>query len=133
MKQLMIALCLMFSFGAFAQLTTLEQDKIVEGVAKNDRREMWRMGMSDVSSHVEKPTKLMIDEFVAGNEQIESPLNRDDIAAIYRCLHTPKYCVVYTIDLYGEMYGGSGHSRRWVLLNPVTGKHRSFLHAVYEE
>ena len=127
------ALVLGFSTQAFAQLTASEQLAIVEGIAKNDRREMWQGGYVEVSSQVEKPTKSQIDEFIRGNSELANPLASDEIASIYRCFHTPKRCQVYTIDIYGEMYGGSGSSRRWVLLNPVTGKYESILHSYYEE
>lgn len=134
MKALLtIAFVLGFSNHALAQLNEQEQLALVEKVAKDDRREMWSSGYEEVSSQVEKPTKLQIDEFIAGNKDLANPLDTDEIASIYSCFHTPSECQVYTIDLYSEMYGGSGSSRRWVLLNPESGKYETILHSVYEE
>ena len=128
-----LALAIGFTFQAFAQINESQQLAIVESIAKNDRREMWQGGYREVSSQVEKPTKIQIDEFIRGNREIETPLSSDEIASIYRCFNTPKRCQVYAIDLYSEMYGGSGSSRRWVLLNSVNGTYKSILHSVYEE
>jgi hypothetical protein len=128
-----LALVLGFSTQVFAQLSTSEQFLKVEDIAKGDRREMWIGGYEEVSSQVEKPTKKQIDEFISGNRQLANPLASDEIASIYRCFNSPKKCQVYTIDLYAEMYGGAGSSRRWVLLNPNNGSYESILHSVYEE
>lgn len=129
----MIAIVLGFSNHAIAQLTDLEQIAMVEKIAKDDRREMWIGGYEEVSSQVEKPTKTKVDEFIAGNKDLANPLAADEITSIYRCFDTPNECQVFTIDLYSEMYGGYGTSRRWVLLNPVSGRYETILHSVYEE
>lgn len=133
MKFIALSFLLLVSANSFAQLSDSSQLSIVEGIAKNDRRDMWRMGMTDVSSSVLKPTKSQIDEIMKRNNEIANPLNRDEVSSVYKCYHSPARCVVYIIDLYGEMYGGSGSSRRWVLLNPHTGKYSSLLHEVYAE
>ncbi len=130
---LTLVLLIGFTEFAFAQLDSKQQRAVVEGIAKTDRQEMWRGGYQNVSSQVARPTKSQIDEFIANNERHADPLDSDQIEAIYKCYHTSKDCKVYTINLYSEMYGGSGIARRWVMLNPNSGKYESFLHSVYEE
>ncbi len=130
---LILALCLGFCAPVYAQLSSNEQLNLVEDIAKNDRREMWRGGFEEVSSQVERPTKNEIDEAIKLSPMDAEPLATDEIAAIYSCYNAPARCVVYTIYLYSEMYGGSGTSRRWVFLDPATGAYESILQSVYEE
>ncbi len=122
-----------FATPAFANLDDQAQRALIEKIAKDDRRKMWRGGYREVSSQVEKPTKVQLDEFIARNKDLANPLNEDEVASIYRCFNIPSECQVYAIDLYSEIYGGSGQSRRWVLLNPKSGEYETILHSVYEE
>lgn len=133
MKLIALSFLLLISATSFARLPDSDQLLIVENIAKNDRKGMWRMGMTNVSSQIQKPTKTQIDEIIRFNNELTYPLSRDEVSSIYKCFHTPADCVVFTIDLYGEMYGAPGSSRRWVLLNPESGKYRSILHEVYSE
>jgi hypothetical protein len=133
MKLLSSVLMLGLSLSAFAQLSVREQTALVEGIAKNERREMWRLGMTNVSSLVTRPTKTQIDELIRDNGTMSDLLNRDEIASIYSCHHRPATCVVFTIDLGGEMYGGAGATRHCVLLSPATGRYRSIVKEVYSE
>jgi hypothetical protein len=130
MRLLTSALFLGLSFSAFAQLSVSEQTALVENIAKNDRRNMWRGGGTDVSSLVSRPTKIQIDELIRDNKDLEYPINKDQIATVYSCHYRPATCVVYIIDLFGAIYGGSGWSRRWVFLHPTTRKYRSSLTTV---
>lgn len=129
----LISAILLLSGSAFGAFSESAQKEIVENIAKRDRRQAWQGGFTNVESQVDKPSKADIDEFMKGNKEIEEPLERNQISSIYACFHRPQVCQVYTIDIYSNAYGGSGTSRRWVLLDPRSGRYRSFLHGVYSE
>ena len=123
---------LLISLSAYAQLDATEQLNIVEGIAKTERRNLWRAGYRDVDSGVSRVSLEELNQIIKENPDIEEPLDRSQIAALYSCYHRAN-CSLFLIDVGASMYGGSGHHRLWVLLNPETGKYRFERHQVWVE
>jgi len=132
MKLLLLALSLLISAQALAQMSAEEQLVKVEDIAKTERRHMWRNGYQGVDSSVEKMTKARLDEILLDNSTFENPLSRPEVSSLYRCFHSTA-CSLFLIDVVGSMYGGDGNHFLWILLNPETGKYRFIRHSVYEE
>ena len=132
MKLLLLALSLLISAQALAQMSAEEQLSKVEEIAKTERRHMWRNGYQEVDSSVEKITQARLDEILLENSTFETPLDRDELSSLYRCFHS-SVCALFLIDVVGSMYGGDGNHFLWIMLNPQTGKYRFIRHSVYEE
>ena len=132
MKSLFLALSLLISTQALAQMSEAEERAQVEEIAKTERRNMWRNGYQGVDSSVEKITKERLDEILLDNSTFENPLSRPEVSSLYRCYHSSA-CSLFLIDVVGSMYGGDGNHFLWIMLNPQTGKYRFIRHSVYEE
>lgn len=133
MKLLVCLLVFSVSASAFARLSDSQQLAVVEKVAKGHRRQMHIERYEDVESFVEKVSKARLDELVKFSPGAEHPLNKEEISALYRCQHSSKSCSLYLISLTGSMYGGSGETHNYVMLDPNTGKYTEIMHLVYAE
>lgn len=133
--KLLIILSLVFSVSSFAQarLTLEQQTQLVEGIAKSERRDLWRTGHADVSSYVEKMSKMSLDTIMAENGNTQEPLDEAQISSLYKCLHSSKNCSLFLVSITASLYGGFGDERLWVLLNPSTGKSETISQFVYGE
>ncbi|MCE3011549.1 MAG: hypothetical protein LW878_00640 [Proteobacteria bacterium] len=132
MKLLLLALSLLISAQALAQMSAEEQISKVEEIAKTERRNMWRESYREVSSSVSLVTLNELNEMIRDNSNINEPLDRTQISALYSCYHRAN-CSLYLIDVNGEIYGARGYHRLWVMLNTMTGKYRYERHQVYAE
>lgn len=135
MKKILVIICTLVSLSSFAQmdLSLSEQSKIVEEVAKSERKYLWQTGHDDVSSFVSKITKSELDVKMKNNPQVESPLNRNEVSRLYVCINRPEKCSLFLIDIGASYMGGSGEINVYVLLNPRTGKFSKIKHNVYAE
>lgn len=134
MKYIIIA-SLIISTHIFAQTRLGPEAQLsqVEKIAKAERRELWRSGHQEVTSEVLKVTRAGLDEVIRENSEVEEPLDQAQTATLYRCTAAKNSCSLFLINLSAEMMGGYGHSRIWVLLNPVTGKAEKIEQLVYAE
>jgi hypothetical protein len=135
MKFLAFALVLS-SLSAFASemLSIPQQKSIVEVFAKEERRELWMRGHQDVMSEVSLLDKAALDVLVVQGRNTYDQLNKDDVKSFYRCIHSPKSCSLFIIDISSEYMSGYGEDRVWVLLNPKNGAVKLYVkQSVYSE
>lgn len=133
MKSLLILIAF-FSLSAQAsRLPESRQLAIVQDIAKAERRELYRTGHTDVSSHVGKMDRTKLNVLIKENDRNEQPLNRDEISQLYRCVNSPKNCSLYLISTMGTYMSGSGEGRTYVLLDPNNGKSELIRHVTYAE
>ncbi len=119
---------------AFANFSTFANQKsFVENHAKQARREMHISGYKDVStSKPEKVTSAKLGEFYRENASYAGPLSRTTFSQLYSCLNSSS-CALWYYESSASMYGGSGHSRHYLLLYINTNRSDSVDHAIYEE
>jgi len=133
MKTLFALLILFSSVSVFARLSEPQQLAIVQKIAKEHRRQMHIQNFEDVQSHVEKISKGALDELMKKNPEVEIPLTKEEVSSLYRCLNSQSSCSLFLISLTGSIYGGSGETHNYVLLDPKTGKVVEIMHEVFAE
>jgi hypothetical protein len=132
--KLITFLALFISLASFAQtkLTMEEQTALVEKIAKAERRFLWGTGHDYVGSTVQPVTKDSLDAYIKDNHLMEEPLDKSQIASLYKC-NNSKNCNLFLIHVSASYMGGDGSSRVWVMLNPYSGHSKKFKHLVYAE
>jgi hypothetical protein len=107
------------------------QESKVEKIAKAIRRNYWRSGHEDVSSHEFFVTKAALDEHTTVSNY-ENSLASDEVAQLYKC-HYSRSCELYQVNVGGSYWGGYGTSAHFVLLYTKSGKHFEISHITYAE
>jgi len=135
MKKILVFLCALVPLSSFAKLnlSLAEQTKIVENVAKSERRHLWETGHQDVSSFVSKMKKSELDVKLKNNSNLEYPMNTDEVTRLKQCINQSEECSLFLIDIGASYMGGSGEINAYILLNPKTGKFAMIKHLIYEE
>jgi hypothetical protein len=131
-----LSLLFLLSFGAHAgaRLTVAQQTAAVEAFAKDKRRELWRAGHEDVTSTVTRMTRAELDSLVREDRDGSAePLDRDQISRLYRCLHSPQVCALYSVHVSSTYYSGYGVNRYWVLVAPTSGRYETIGQSIYAE
>lgn len=134
-KSLIIILAFLnISFAYAADMTPQEQEDKIQDIAKGLRRNLWRSGHEDVDSYEEKVELAVLNDHVRkeNNSHYEQPLDREEIAKLFKCFHRSS-CELYYIGTSGEYWGGYGAEAHFVLLNIKTKKYELISHVVYAE
>lgn len=135
MKLFILLSLTLASLGVFSQtvMTNAEQVEKSEEIAKNIRRSYYITGHKNVSSSSTKLTQAKTTTILKDNELTESPLDADQVEEILKCSKSKKSCSVFLIEVGAEMYGGTGESFHWILLDITTGKYKEFFQVIYSE
>ena len=129
MKRLFILFfSLLLTAPAFAVLSLKKQREVIESLAKEDRHLIWKQGASEVTSYIES-NRVSVNSWM---KEHSNTLNAKQKAMISECWFSNQ-CKIYTIDLSYKTYGNWALDRRWVLLNPNSGKYQTFKHHVSAE
>jgi hypothetical protein len=114
---------LLTSLSAFGhqELSIAQQQKIVDKIAKEERKELWAKGHEYVTSKVSRLDKSALDVLVEQGRMTYDLLNQDDVVAFYGCINSPTTCTLFIIDITSEYMSGYGKDRAWILLNPRNG------------
>lgn len=134
MKTLLLTSLLMIisvSASAGNWMKSGEQRNYIENVAKGIRRELYQAGHYEISSRVHGVAKALLDEHFASDD-FESYLNREEVAAVYRCFYS-RQCKPFFIETWTKMMGGDGSLGSFVLLDLKYRRHRTLTHQMYAE
>ncbi|MGB0454467.1 MAG: hypothetical protein ACPGJV_12220 [Bacteriovoracaceae bacterium] len=137
MKSILLTLLLIITPNLFADESVYDeatQLQLVETIAKEARRDLWRSGHDDVWSGVRKVDLEFLKEHTARefNEQFEDPLDREEISRLFSCFYRTN-CSLYYIAVSSEYYSGYGEEGIFVLINLETFKHTEIRQAIYSE
>jgi hypothetical protein len=134
MKFMTLITLSLFTQIALANLSSLaSQQKMMENHAKQLRRQLYIDGYSDV--HTSKPesmTAQKLNKIYKDNSTFASPLNKAQFSQLYSCLNS-HICALWYFEMSSSMYGGSGHSGHFVLLNITNGRLSEIDYSIYEE
>lgn len=122
--------------GKSSQVSPLDepaQATIVEGIAKDTRRSMRRLGYQNVTTTpVARVSRVELNGHYASSAQHERPLSADDYSKLYSCLNSQE-CHLWGFVVHSSYRGGSGSSQYFVRINELTGAHDVVQHLVYAE
>lgn len=132
--RVLLPLLFLLSFSVIAQsvLTQTQQLEVVQSIAKDERREMWRTGNTNVGTEVQKLSTLTLSQFLRDNQDFVQPLTATQMGQLKGCAASSA-CGLFSIDVYLSNNGGDGQYRVWVMLSTDTGRTRKIQHWVYEE
>lgn len=139
MKTIIASLLLSLVFTAKAAelpridfMTIEAQEKYVENVAKEIRRDLWVRGYEDVESQVTFMNKARIYEHIKDSDSYEQRLNKDEISELYKCEYK-KTCEVYLVSVSSSYYSGYGVEAHFVLLNTAEQTNTQISYVLYAE
>lgn len=119
---------------SLAQLSPQDQIELVESVAKSERRTLWRQGLQDVESSVEKVIKK---ELVNKIEETNKESNAErfspaEVSALNACAIRTD-CELFLIEIYVNEMGGTGILHAYVALETLSARYQIIRRWIFEE
>jgi hypothetical protein len=113
-------------------MTKKQQEKYIEKVAKEIRRNFWVQGYDDVESGTLFPSLEQLEEHFAEDMRYENYLDEMEQEDVFGCFYSST-CRLYLIYTSSSFMSGYGETAHFILLDITKRKHEELSHTIYAE